>query len=337
VSSKKWMVINKMKSQPFYHLRPNKFIDRHLFVQMLSGLRTIYPINEYQYVGFGSFLFDDFKLLHNQLGISDMVSLESNVDISKRADFNKPYKCISIQNSTSTDYISDTLFEKPIIFWLDYTDPAQLGNQFSDFCTLIGKMNVGDIIRVTLNANPSSLFSHDTQMNEDMIYENRLVKLKERISEYIPSNITNSFMSNDGYPLLLLSCLENAAYKTLSPSQDRQVMLLFASRYADGQQMVTITAIVVDSEEAAKTDIKKCLKSLDYVNFDWKRPCCIHVPVLTAKEIFHINSILPTDDPIKTIEDNFSFAFSNNNKPRPAIQSYVNYYKHYPNFHHVSL
>lgn len=146
-----------MKTQPFYHVRPNKFIDRHLFVQTLSCLRKVYPISEYQYVGFGSFLFDDFKILHDQLGISDMISLESDATIKKRAEFNKPYKCISILHRTSTDYISNTLLEKPIIFWLDYTDPSQIGSQFADFCTLVGKMKAGDVVRVTLNANPSSL------------------------------------------------------------------------------------------------------------------------------------------------------------------------------------
>lgn len=33
-----------MASQPFYHLRPNKSIDRNLFVQTLIGLTSVFPV-----------------------------------------------------------------------------------------------------------------------------------------------------------------------------------------------------------------------------------------------------------------------------------------------------
>lgn len=53
-----------MASQPFYHLRPNKSIDRNLFVQTLIGLTSVFPVADYWYTGFGSYMFDDFKILH---------------------------------------------------------------------------------------------------------------------------------------------------------------------------------------------------------------------------------------------------------------------------------
>lgn len=43
-----------MASQPFYHLRPNKSIDRNLFVQTLIGLTSVFPVADYWYTGFGS-------------------------------------------------------------------------------------------------------------------------------------------------------------------------------------------------------------------------------------------------------------------------------------------
>ena len=327
-----------MKPQPFYHLRPNKFIDRHLFIQMLGGLRKIYPIEKYQYVGFGSFLFDDFKILHNNLGLSDMISLESDADICKRAEFNKPYKCISVQNTTSSDYIANAALEKATIFWLDYTAPSELGSQLADFCTLVGKMKAGDIIRITLNANPSALDDGEPKENDDQIHDGRLAKLKSLIDEYIPSDTAKESMTYNGYPQLLLSCLRNAAGKTLSPSQyqRRRLMPLFSSCYADGQQMITLTAIVIDNEYA-EGRIKECLKLHDYVNCEWDSPCLIQAPELTAKETIHINNALPIKRSIKTIKDKYGFAFQNGASLEDAIMSYVKYYKYYPNFHHVSL
>lgn len=93
-------------SQPFYHLRPNKYVDRCLFVNALERLNSQVKLQKHRYIGFGSYLFDDFKLLHDRLNIGTMISLESDSTIFKRAEFNAPYKCISVINQTSTDYIS---------------------------------------------------------------------------------------------------------------------------------------------------------------------------------------------------------------------------------------
>jgi len=146
--------VNNLAKQPFYHLRPNKSIDRSLFVQTLIGLSRELPISDYKYTGFGSYLFDDFKLLHDTLNISNMVSLEKDEVEFQRAVYNAPYGCISIQNTDSTQYISDLSIEdgEHNIFWLDFVAPSELGTQLSDYSTLLNLLNPEDIVRITLNA-----------------------------------------------------------------------------------------------------------------------------------------------------------------------------------------
>ena len=85
-----------MGSQPFYHLRPNKYVDRQIFAEVLKSLSRNIEIQNYMYIGMGSYMFDDFKLLHNTLGIEKMCSLEADSITYKRAVFNKPLKCIKI-------------------------------------------------------------------------------------------------------------------------------------------------------------------------------------------------------------------------------------------------
>ena len=46
-------------SQPFYHLRPNKYVDRYLFVAVLDRINTKIQLKDHRYIGFGSFMFDD--------------------------------------------------------------------------------------------------------------------------------------------------------------------------------------------------------------------------------------------------------------------------------------
>ena len=89
-------------------------------------------------VGMGSYMFDDFKLIHNEVCISKMISLEKDLQTFKRATFNKPLKCISLLQMSTSEYIASLEpGQDHYIVWLDFTEPRQLGCQFNDFCRLI--------------------------------------------------------------------------------------------------------------------------------------------------------------------------------------------------------
>ena len=293
--------VNNLAKQPFYHLRPNKSIDRSLFVQTLIGLSREIPISDYKYTGFGSYLFDDFKILHDTLNISNMVSLENDKLEFQRAQFNSPYGCISIKNIESTQYISDLSIQdgEHNIFWLDYVRPAELGTQLSDYSTLLNLLNPDDIVRITLNANPDSL---GKCQNPDQLQEHRLQTLKERVPD---TYICPSFM-----------------------------LPLFSSVYADGQQMVTFTGIVLDSHEK-EARIREALKNYPHNTFMWDTPSRIEIPALSVREITELNKLLPSSDARQQLIEHFPFIFPE--KEGQAVDSYIAYYKYYPNYHKVSF
>lgn len=321
-------------SEPFYHLRPNKYVDRQLFTKTLSSLASIYNIAEYHYIGFGSYLFDDFKLLHHQLNIKKMTSLESDPQMYKRATFNLPYNCISIINTTSTDFI--TSFEpqtENYIFWLDYTSPKDIGKQFSDIATLLDKTNCYDIIKVTLNANPASLSPNDC--HGDALHIKRLDELKSRLGEnVVPCNIDLNDMTAENYPVTLLKCLKRLIDNTLTPSEYdmRYFLPILSTVYQDGQKMVTLTGIIVDSVEE-ENKIRENLEKLEFISLSWEKIANINIPNLSIKEIIEINKLLPNDDALKLIRDQFPFIFQSKGQD----ESYITYYKYYPNFHHFNL
>jgi hypothetical protein len=325
-------------------------------MRALFDLHKLKDIKTYQYIGFGSYTFDDFKLLHNHIGISNLISLESDYDLYKRANYNKPYKCITIINKTSTDFISDFNKEYNLIFWLDYSNPRETRAQFSDFSSLIIKMEPGDIVRITLNANPTTLGGDGR--DAEATHKHRLTELRSRIEEFVPLSANTGDMIKKNYPILLLSCLEVAAHRVIQPNAiNRKALLpIFSTVYADGQQMVTLTAIMVNAGEQEK--IKEQL-SFHYASFKWHTPCYIQIPPLTTQEIININKLLPHDDrpldctqrictvancrlyavcPFLAIKRDFYFAFkSEGNDADKAIKSYIDYYKYYPNFHHITL
>ena len=327
----------QMANQPFYHLRPNKSIDRHLFVQTLIGLNQCLPISEYNYTGFGSYLFDDFKILHETLNITKMVSLEKDFIEYKRAKFNVPYACIDVKNVSSTEYLSELFIEDGShnIFWLDYVSPSELGMQIADYATLLNELNSGDIIRITLNANVASLGKTD---NPDELQNLRFSKLRERIpDEYFPISAQVADVTTSKYPLLLLKILKKVTVSCLEdapPYSPNFLLPLFSSIYADGQQMLTFTGVVLDSHELEQK-IKKSLEGYPHNNFSWDTPCYIEIPPLSAREIMELNKLLPCDKAEQQLIEKFPFIFSP--KEMRSIESYVTYYKYYPNYHHVNF
>lgn len=320
-----------MMSQPFYHLRPNKYVDRCLFVNALERLNSQVKLQKHRYIGFGSYLFDDFKLLHDRLNIGTMISLESDSTIFKRAEFNAPYKCISVINQTSTDYISgDNWGEQNSIIWLDYVTPRTLGQQFSDIATLSNTILPCDVLKVTFNANADTLGKAENGMDA------RLEKLRSRIGEYIPADATPSDCTKDKYPLLLLKCLQIMLSKNFTETKydKRFVLPLFSTIYQDSQHlMLTFTCVILDSHDEEEK-VKACFEDISYVNFKWDEPSLIKIPELTIKEMIEINKLLPGKDVEEQLLREFNFVFDD--KAEEA-SSYISFYKYYPSFQSINF
>lgn len=326
-----------MGNQPFYHLRPNKQIDRSLFVQTLIGLNRLFPIESYCYTGFGSYLFDDFKILHDTLNICSMVSLEREENEYERAKFNLPYNCIEIKKTESTEYLSTLSLEDDAhsIFWLDYVAPDELGIQLADYATLLNLLNPKDIVRITLNANPGGLGSSD---NPDELQNQRLKVLMTRVpEEYFPASVCSDDVSSKKYPLTLLKILKKITMQSLkdeAPYSPNFMMPLFSNIYADGQQMLTFTGVVLNSHEM-ENDIRTALAGYSHNTFSWENPNYIQVPALSVREITEINKLLPNPEVRQQLLDAYQFIFHEKNEQ--AVDSYISYYKYYPNYHQVSF
>ncbi len=326
-----------MTTQPFYHLRPNKFIDRSLFVEMLVGLSQIYPISSYRYTGFGSYLFDDFKIIHDTLNITEMISLEKDIIEYQRAKYNCPYRCIEVQNINSSEYITNLVIEEGEhnIFWLDYVSPDDLYTQLCDYSALLNILSPGDVVKITLNATPSSLGG---KAEPEKLQEERFEILKKRVGEeFFPPSLTRDDLTTSRYPLTLIKILKKVIMSALEddPVYSPNFMLpLLPCVYKDGQQMLTFTGIILDSHEM-ETKIKDALKSYKYITFSWENPCKIEIPALTVREITEMNRMLPSKDAQQQLENSFPFVFSGGKDS--LVKSYISFYKYYPNFHNVSL
>lgn len=318
-------------SQPFYHLRPNKYVDRCLFVNSLERLSSLIKLQKHRYIGFGSYLFDDFKLIHDRLNIETMISLESRPEIYDRAQYNAPYKCIEIINQTSTDFVSGGNWtEENNIIWFDYVSPKALGQQFNDIASLTNIVAPHDIIRVTFNANADTLGALEKGLDA------RLNKLRTRIGKHIPSDAGPQDCTKEQYPILLLQSLRKML-SSLFPERKfdkRFIVPMFSTVYQDSEHlMLTFTSIVLDDHEEEQK-IKEAFDDIPYVNFEWDRPSLIKIPELTIKEMLEINKLLPSRDAEEQLSEKFGFVFDNK---KAEIESYISFYKYYPSFQSINF
>ena len=73
-----------------YRLRPNKAVDRELFLSLLMRLAPRLHVEKYHYVGLGGPFLEDFRLVHARLGLATMTCVETEEEVHKRQLFNRP-------------------------------------------------------------------------------------------------------------------------------------------------------------------------------------------------------------------------------------------------------
>lgn len=319
-----------------YHLRQNKVIDRYAFIDLLLKINKIHDISEYTYIGFGGHSLEDFKYVHTQFGVCNMVSIEENEHVFKRQKFNQPISCIVRHQQSSNDFVNGFKRENKTIIWLDYTKPDELLKQVSEFQSVLQALEPFDIIKVTLNANPAALLASEKSLSPSDLQANRVDKLRIRLGDVFPeSDITPNFMTHRDYPVALCLILKFAANLALEGQPDIYFQPLTAFAYADGQQMLTITGILL--EETEKTNFLKQtgVEGWELSNTNWGIPKRIDIPDFTIKERLYIDSLLP-DAKAEDIQNKLEFLFDDSEKKSlDMLSTYILFYRRSPLFSRV--
>ncbi|EKQ6362455.1 MULTISPECIES: O-methyltransferase [Pseudomonas] len=285
-----------------YHLRQNKAVERNLFVDLLSRVNRFRNISSYRYISMGGPFLEDFKLLHSQLRMSDFVCLEINQDVHKRQEFNKPFSSLKLINSSTGDYITNSTFEDaPYVIWLDYAAPKQLLSQLNEFNSLISKLKPYDIVKITLNANISTLGCSGAG---EALWEERLSKLKSRMGSYAPTNMTTDDLRHD-YTTQLLQALRTASIRALRGRPNERFTPLTSFTYKDSNhKMLTLTGIILPTNRGtSETKEQKIgnffkitrLMKWKYSNLKWSNPKDISLPDLSARERLFLEPLLSED------------------------------------------
>jgi hypothetical protein len=312
-----------------YNLRPAKTVERKMLCEAFRRLSEFGKVENYRYVGFGSTYFSDFVLFHKALGITNMLSIERDLENMERFLFNRPFGCIEIEFGESTEVLAALSWPVRTILWLDY-DGKLDANVLADVQLFSASAPPGSVIVVTVNAHPDWLDGASAAR----LAEHRLQQLEDRVGrEKIPADISGKDLQAWGVAGVCRRIVENEILETLverNGGLDRGSEICYAQlfnfNYADGAKMLTVGGLLYD--EGQSPMFARCeFENLSFVRMA-DEPYLIQIPSLTYREIRYLDTQLPTDDCAKLDAPAV---------PPSHVEMYARVYRYFPTFTEAEL
>lgn len=292
-----------------YARRPAKHIQRRMVVDALRRLRAFSPLSEYEYVGFGGTEFVDFELVHRELWVRRMTSIEVDTNSADRYRFNAPFADIEFAFDRASAVLPDLLDDARLrIVWLDYESRLNL-EVLQDLGTTLRKLLPGSVLLVSVNAQGPPRAA------------NRFAEFEADVDpERVPPGTTNGTLARWGWADASHRVLVAEAEAEIQRRSDGALFQqLFHFRYADGARMVTWGGLVLAPANRPAFDDAR-FSELAHVREAGEPALTIDPPVLTLKEAIHLNAQLPL----------VAGVLSADGIPEAALDSYADLYRWYP-------
>lgn len=305
-----------------YQVRPNKNVERKLFIEMFRRLDHRLNFGEYRYIGMGGLWFADFTLIHRELGLTDLISIEMRQP--QRAQFNRPFECVQVEpGETSSVLPRLDLGSRPAIIWLDY-DSDLSGPALRDIATLTNEAATSSICIVTVQADVRQVDKQKSPEGEDF---SRLEALEYYAGDFVPLGLKNAEITRSSFTSLVSNILLNAfTHGVTTTGRGVKFQQLLNIAYKDGTTMVTVGGLLYD---AADEPIP--LNQRGQMPF-WPpstEPFWIRVPLLTVREKAALDQLMPASQPptAEFIHEKLGFELSNK-----KLAAYHTFYRQYPMF-----
>jgi hypothetical protein len=322
-----------------YQLRPNKFIDRQMFLELLSRLIAGRGPENYVYISMGGRHLADHHAIYGKLGIQALFSFDMNANEVARQKFNRPtgdMVCVEMHSANLPSEI-DTIFQRfprtqNVIAWLDYTS-ADRRAQFQEAVQTLVRLKHGDIFRITLNADIRSLSRGDEWRDKGFANPGgyRAERLRAQISEYLATGVTS--ISDSNFPNVLARCLGLATDAAQAEQPNLKFTPVLITSYKDGTRMLTVTCAVSEADKGDKFP-NSHFRHWKFACRGWDDLKMIYAPILSLKEQYRLDvnlhrgakrmlsglKFLPAADQAASLQ---------------AIESYRLFHRYYPTFLHV--
>lgn len=308
-----------------YRLRPAKNIERKMFCDVFARLARIAPLRTYRYVGLGSIGFGDFTLLHQRLGISDMISIEYRKESDRRVAFNRPYACIKVRMGDSHDVLPDLKWERRSIVWLDYDKPLHAPH-LTDLRLIAASARSGSVVIVTVPSDPGK-FDGDTKLPQRRYDElTRLVGPDKIPADLKPVELAQWGLAKAHRRIIHEEILSTIRDRNgaLSGDDALEYEQLFNFHYKDGMKMLSVGGVILNKRDRGLIGARH-FRDLSFIKHG-DDPYLIEAPVLTWRELRYLDSRMP-----KSIKSHPKWL------PEEDRRRYRSVYRYFPNFLEVEV
>ncbi|MCR9280450.1 MAG: hypothetical protein NXH99_02070 [Rhodobacteraceae bacterium] len=305
-----------------YSLRPSKSIQRSIIFENYKQIHSSLSLTDIVYIGFGSIWFTDFITAHKSLDVNDMISIEANEIGFKRAEFNRPFKSISIFNELSTDALKEIAKTekyqyRPWLVWLDYDGG-------------LDETAVEDLRFVIENAPPQTtlITTFDAKAHKYGKPKQRLERLTQLLGAVVPDECAPEELNDDKMAETLAKLLTNFLVSTAARIvRPGGFVPCFSVTYQDGTPMTTVGGVL--PTPGTLPQLRQIVSRKDWSGFLEQR---ITAPHLTLKEAATLQAELPRTTKLsrKSIQ-RLGFDLE-----EEQISSFEKYYKYYPSYVQIS-
>lgn len=331
-----------------YHLRYNKQIERKLVFSVLTKATQFINFKEFCYLGFGSMWFSDFRLAHHILGPSSMISIERK-KYEKRANFNRPYKCITVQGDESTEFLRNRIWETPHIAWLDY-DGNLNDSVIDDLKILLDNCPLNSVILISINSSRKNYRPRNSSQNsgplkridtaigqvETLLGAGAIpAKFEPQIKTGAHGDVSEAQFSeflSESILSFMIHRLKNLKRKFKNQNSNDENLLtfrpLFNFCHVDGAEIITVGGVIcseTDDNNNWKNDhLLQIQRNID----DFPIHKRLDLIPLTLKEKLILDSCLPHSE-IDFLMEIKSFDVGIDDQ---ELIKYRNFYAHFPVF-----
>lgn len=326
-----------------YALRPHKFVDRRVFIEIINRYSNYCPITRYAYVGLGSFAMEDHKLINASFGIEKLISLEIDADVLARQKFNSPLACITPTQYSTSDFVvkKASIFrhialkhDANSIIWFDMTDHESLRAHLDTFGRLLEISQAGDVVRMTVDIDEKTFGRKAEGESLDELQLRRFEVIREQLGDELKPGARQHHLSKTlGIAQLVVYAFRLVAEKVFERSELCFAPLSITS-YADGHRMLSITGALVSRDQLKSCHEKMDLSSVPGGVEDWDNLINIQIPQLTVWEKLSIDRELLGKSKIPEVLD---FKIHESISTTELLKGYKIFQRFYPTFRHVLL
>jgi hypothetical protein len=298
-----------------YDLRPSKQAERYIIIDILRNIQNLgVPVETYHYVGFGSYFFHDYRIMHQELNLSEMTSIEGDGTIIGRCEFNKPYSAITIVANMSSDYLTSLSREKKYLVWLD-NDFGLTRVVTDDVSTCFARLYAGSIFFLTIDMRLPENIANGTI---DEVFGHYRDELRGEVFQGFSASDFAGSRFDETVRRILVRAIEIG----LRGRTDVKYLNLLSIYYRDSSRMYTMGGVLCDPFLWRKIETSKLMLH-EFVRRDLRAEA-IEIPriVLTRKERLFLEPYcvgpLAYDGSIGVADK--------------TVESYKQYYRYLPNF-----